>query len=160
MDDNPWLVLKFGGSSVASTETWKAISSIVIDRAKTSRIVIVCSALKGVSDMLESLPNATMGGQHKAILHAIKAQHLALANALGVDVNDRIESLCEDLDRLCLGASLVGEFGPRLRARVMSAGELLSTRIGAGFLHHIGIDCAWLDAQNAFSASLQFSVIF
>ena len=153
MEETPWLVLKFGGSSVATTERWKSIATIVLERAKTTRVLVVCSALKGISDMLESLPEATLGGQHKPILNAIKVQHHALADALGVDVRDRIESLCEDLDRLCLGASLVGEFGPKLRARVMSAGELLSTRIGAGFLHHIGIDCAWLDARDCLQSS-------
>ena len=148
MASPPWLVLKFGGSSVATTDRWRSISSIVMNRAKTANVVVVCSALKGISDMLESLPDATLGGQHKAILHAIRVQHHALANDLGVDVTEGIDSLCEDLDRLCLGASLVGEFGPKLRARVMSAGELLSTRIGAGFLRHVGIDCAWLDARE------------
>ena len=148
MEKTPWLVLKFGGSSVATTERWRSISRLVMNRAQDARIVVVCSALKGISDMLESLPEAALGGHHQAILHAIRVQHHALAEDLGVDVTEGIESLCEDLDRLCLGASLVGEFGPRLRARVMSAGELLSTRIGAGFLRHVGIDCAWLDARE------------
>jgi diaminopimelate decarboxylase/aspartate kinase len=152
MEETPWVVLKFGGSSVATAQRWKEIVQIVHKRAQHNRVLVVCSALTGVSDMLESLPHATLGGQHKAILEAIKVQHHALASALGVDVRERLDSLCGDLDRLCLGASLVGEFGPKLRARVMSAGELLATRIGAGFLHHMGLDCEWLDARSCLTS--------
>jgi len=148
MSDVPWVVLKFGGSSVATAERWKQITSIVLERAAHSRVLVVCSALSGVSDMLESLPDATLGGHHGPILEAVKKQHFALADSLGVDVTQPLNSLCKDLDRLCLGASLVGEFGPKLSARVLSAGELLSTRIGAGFLRHMGLDCAWLDARE------------
>jgi diaminopimelate decarboxylase/aspartate kinase len=152
MEETPWVVLKFGGSSVATATHWKKIAQIVHERAQHSRVLVVCSALTGVSDMLESLPHATLGGQYKPILQAIKTQHHALATTLGVDVTERLNSLCSDLERLCLGASLVGEFGPRLRARVLSAGELLSTRIGAGFLHHMGIDCEWLDARSCLTS--------
>jgi diaminopimelate decarboxylase/aspartate kinase len=152
MKETPWVVLKFGGSSVATGQRWKEIVRIVHQRAQHHRVLVVCSALTGISDMLESLPRATLGGQYKPILEAIKVQHHALADSLGVDVTQRLSSLCGDLDRLCLGASLVGEFGPRLRARVLSAGELLSTRIGAGFLHQMGIDCDWLDARTCLTS--------
>ena len=153
MEETPWVVLKFGGSSVATAKRWKKIAQIVHERAQHSRVLVVCSALTGVSDMLESLPHATLGGQYKPILQAIKTQHHALAHSLGVDVTDRLNNLCDDLERLCLGASLVGEFGPRLRARVLSAGELLSTRIGVGFLHHLGINCDWLDARDCLASN-------
>jgi diaminopimelate decarboxylase/aspartate kinase len=152
MNETSWVVLKFGGSSVATAERWKQITSIVHDRAQNSRVLVVCSALSGISDMLESLPSATLGGQHEPILEAIKAQHNDLADSLGVDVAEHLDSLCENLNSLCLGASLVGEFGPRLSARVLSAGELLSTRIGAGFLHQLGIDCAFLDARTCLTS--------
>lgn len=152
MEETPWVVLKFGGSSVATAQRWKEIVRIVHHRAQNNRVLVVCSALTGVSDMLESLPHATLGGQYKPILEAIKVQHHALADSLGVDVTEGLNTLCGDLDRLCLGASLVGEFGPRLRARVLSAGELLSTRIGAGFFHHMGIDCDWLDARTCLTS--------
>ena len=100
MEETPWLVLKFGGSSVATTERWRSISQIVMNRAQDARVVVVCSALKGISDMLESLPEAAIGGHHKANLHAIRIQHHALAEELGVDVTEGIDSLCEDLERL------------------------------------------------------------
>jgi diaminopimelate decarboxylase/aspartate kinase len=59
MEETPWVVLKFGGSSVATATHWKKIAQIVHERAQHSRVLVVCSALTGVSDMLESLPHAT-----------------------------------------------------------------------------------------------------
>src|SRR5690606_30861032 len=50
------------------------------------------------------------------------------------------------------GASLVHEGGPRLKARVMAMGELMSTRLGAAFLERQGLRAAWYDARDLLQA--------
>ena len=59
-----------------------------------------------------------------------------------------VDGLFADLDRLVLGASLIGERTPRLRARVLSAGELLLTRVGTAWLEGRGVPVAWRDARK------------
>ncbi len=51
-----WLVLKFGGTSVAGAQQWETIASIV--RARRSggyRVLLVCSAVSGVTNLLSAL---------------------------------------------------------------------------------------------------------
>ena len=45
----PWVVLKFGGTSVASLAGWRTIASEAAERARGRRVAIVCSALAGVT---------------------------------------------------------------------------------------------------------------
>ena len=48
-----WTVLKFGGSSVSSRARWDTIGTIAAARAAHSRVLIVVSALSGVTNMLQ-----------------------------------------------------------------------------------------------------------
>ena len=47
-----FVVLKFGGSSVSSKETWDSIFDVLTQRSKEFRPFVVCSALSGISDTL------------------------------------------------------------------------------------------------------------
>jgi diaminopimelate decarboxylase/aspartate kinase len=52
----PWIVLKFGGTSVSSEPNWRHICEIVQQRRSNGvRVLIVHSALSGVTDRLEKL---------------------------------------------------------------------------------------------------------
>ena len=52
----PWVVCKFGGTSVSSRARWDTIADVVrTHRAEGRHPFLVCSALQGVSDQLEAL---------------------------------------------------------------------------------------------------------
>ena len=52
----PWVVLKFGGTSVSTVPNWQNIARILRSRLSDGlRPVVVHSALSGVTDLLESL---------------------------------------------------------------------------------------------------------
>ncbi len=145
-------VLKFGGTSVASRDRWLAIAEQVrrcLDDGEQP--VVVCSAVAGVSNQLEALLDAAASGDPEERAEAVAARHQALARELGVS-----ETLVDDelalLRRLALGASLLGEVGPRIRARVMALGERMSTKLGAAFLRDQGVPITWLDARTALTA--------
>lgn len=147
------LVLKFGGTSVASRSRWDSIAEIC--RARTHeghRLVLVCSALSKVSDQLEALCAAVLDGDHHEALQALVSRHAAHAGELAVNI-DCIKSELEDLRRLTAGASLVGEVSPRLRARILSTGEILATRLGTAFLVSRGLDATWVDARDLLTAT-------
>ena len=145
-----WVVLKFGGTSVSTPERWQTIARLVERRiGEGLRPLVVCSALSGVSNRLEEVLELAVEGRHEEGLAAIRARHLELGAALGVDAAALLRSDFEELSRLTLAASLLREAGPALEARVMAFGELMSTRLGAAFLSAQGIETAWHDARTA-----------
>jgi diaminopimelate decarboxylase/aspartate kinase len=87
---SPWVVLKFGGTSVSSVANWKNIAAVVRDRlAEGMRPVIVHSALSGITDRLEQLlaisldSQNTLGNEAQAVMNQIEQRHRDLARDLG-----------------------------------------------------------------------------
>ncbi|HEX6865493.1 MAG TPA: bifunctional aspartate kinase/diaminopimelate decarboxylase, partial [Thermoanaerobaculia bacterium] len=136
----PWVVLKFGGTSVSTPERWATLASLAERRlAEGYRPLIVCSALSGISNRLEELLALAVEDRHEEALAGVRARHFELGEALGVPTEDLLAADFEELARLTLAASLLREAGPRLKARVMAFGEILSTRLGAAFLNRQGV---------------------
>jgi diaminopimelate decarboxylase/aspartate kinase len=149
----PWVVLKFGGTSVSTKERWATIATLAERRsAEGLRPLIVCSALSGISNRLEELLALAVEDRHEEALAAIRSRHFELGEALGVPAEEILSADFEELARLTLAASLLREAGPRLKARVMAFGEILSTRLGAAYLNSRGASTAWLDARSALVA--------
>lgn len=161
MSDLPrprFVVLKFGGTSVATAERWQIIAAQIRARQAEGLIpVVICSALAGVSDRLQRLlPEAVAGGPEaervEDLLDDITARHEALAEALGVPLPGAVAQGLDLLKRLALGAALAGEHTPRMEAQLMAQGELMSTHLGAAWLHQQGVDIDWLDARSCLRA--------
>lgn len=148
-----WIVLKFGGTSVSSRDCWETIGAQVeAILADGDRPLVVCSALSGISDRLEALIQAAPKGDFEDGIDAIRRQHLDLAAELKVDAEQLLKGEFDRLQRFALGASLTGEVSPRLHARMMALGELMSTRLGAAFLQDQGLDVGWSDARELLKA--------
>src|SRR5688500_9086477 len=139
-----WVILKFGGTSVSSPERWTTIASLAEQRLSEGlRPLVVCSALSRVTSELEQMLGLAVHGEHEEALQAITARHLELGAGLGVDAEALLRNDFDELTRLALAASLLGGAGPRLKARIMAFGELLSSRLGAAFLK-----ATWFDARQ------------
>ena len=152
-DQSDWVVLKFGGSSVSSLANWRNIAAVVRARlAADHRVLIVHSALTGVTDRLESLLVAALAGSHEAVLKSIEQHHATLAGELGVGVSADLERYFAELRHVAAGIALMGEVSDRTRARVLSSGELMATEIGARYLAAQGIDAHWWDARSGLKA--------
>ena len=79
----PWLVLKFGGTSVSSAANWRNISQIVRARiAEGFRPAIVHSALSGITDRLDSLLSAVTHGSHAPMIDQLEQAHRTLGAQL------------------------------------------------------------------------------
>ncbi len=143
------VVLKFGGTSVASVENWQNIASLLRTRlADGLSIVVVHSALAGVSDLLDDLLSATESGSGDQLLEDIVARHERLAIAMELDLDRLLATELDELKQLTAGAKLVREVSPRVRARVMALGELMSTKLSAAWLTAQGLTVEWVDARS------------
>lgn len=144
-----WIVMKFGGTSVSSADSWKTIAGLVRKRLEAGlKPVIVHSALSGVSNALEALLESSMTEDPRDALEAIRARHYELAAQLGLDGPGLLDESLDELDQLFAGVRLLREASVRVRVRIMSLGELMSTRLGAAFLRSQGIPVAWVDARD------------
>lgn len=145
------IILKFGGTSVSTRESWENIASIAQDMLKTTEsfVVIVVSALAGVSDILEQLPDSTAEtGVFKPPLMELWSRHEALGRDLGIWDASTAQPYFDELDQLLQGIALTEEATPRLRARILSMGEVLSSTLGARFLSKCDLSTRWLDARE------------
>jgi len=144
-----FVVLKFGGTSVATVARWRIIAELARQRcAEGLRPVLVCSALAKVSDLLVLLLSSAQNGEHKAILDDVRARHLALARDLGIPLPPPVADRLDWLGRVAEGVYLLGEVPVRTRAEVLASGELMSTWLGVHALKAWGLDAGRVDARD------------
>lgn len=145
----PWLVLKFGGTSVSDARRWGVIHDLLVERlAAGYRPFVVHSALAGVSNRIQSMLDKAQTADIGGDLAAIEKLHLELAAALGVDGRQLAGAYLQDLAQLVAGIRLIGEVSPRVHARAMAMGELMATTLGAAYLKRRGLAVEWLDARQ------------
>ena len=146
---SPWVVMKFGGTSVSSVENWETIEQLVQARLDAGlKPVIVHSALSGISNALEETLTSALNGDPSEQLERIRRQHFDLAEGLGLDGSALLEDRLHELEQLVAGVRLVKEVSVRVRVRIMALGELLSTSLGAAFLAKKGLPVVWMDARD------------
>ena len=144
--------MKFGGTSVATLPRWQNIRELVASRrAEGARVLVVVSALTGVTDALKNLCGEGGKDQRKAAAGAIVRRHYDLLEHMQLALPDTLGARLGELARLA-------EDGPVARgelawqAQVQAHGELMSSALGAAFLSHSGLPTQWLDARECLAA--------
>jgi len=139
-----WLVLKFGGTSVTGRRQWDTIASLARARQDDGyRVLLVCSAVAGVTNYLTALANQP---DPESGLGDLLDIHRSLSAELDLDFDLWLPEAEQGI-RKCL-ARIGDNPGPSSTAGLMAFGEWLSTRIGAGFLRQ-SLDAGWVDARDA-----------
>ncbi|HSR37593.1 MAG TPA: aspartate kinase, partial [Phnomibacter sp.] len=146
-------VLKFGGSSVANSHNIKLVSDIFLNHAAARKIVVV-SALGGITDQLIACGQLAEKGDEKYadILQAVEKRHLETVKEL-LPVNNQsaclsmVKQLCNELEAICEGVFRLQELSARSKDRIVSFGELLSSKILSGYLTAINVSHTWLDSR-------------
>ncbi len=157
--DSAWYVLKFGGTSVSSLSNWRNIARVAAARrSEGAHVLIVHSALTGITDRLEKLLEASLLGSPDEILAGIRDEHLKLATDLGIDPGPELERHFVELRQTAAGIAPAGEVSDRVRARVLAAGELMATDLGARFLRAQGLPIEWVDARSLLQAEVRRGV--
>jgi bifunctional diaminopimelate decarboxylase / aspartate kinase len=150
----PFVVLKFGGTSVATAARWRTILGVARARVDEGlQPVVVCSAITKMTDALEKLLQLAVAGDDgwRRQLQLIRDRHHQLATELELSV-DVVAADLDEVERLAMGASLLKEASPRLLARMMAMGEIMSTRLGAAFFVSQGVVTTWVDARTCLTS--------
>ena len=144
-----WVVLKFGGTSVAGRPQWETIAGLVAERRSQGfNVLLVCSAVAGMTNALNALADDPGCADKRRV---IVDRHRALGADLGVPDEVWLEPALEWLTRC--SADLHNGGGHRAHAEMLALGECLSTRIGAAFLQRHGLDARWQDARRVLHAA-------
>ena len=154
-------VLKFGGSSVANAENiQKAVS--IIWRDNEPKIVVI-SALGGVTDQLIQTGKLAEENDesYKALLQQLEKKHLDAARAL-LPVTHQSSCLSfikqhfNELEEICDSVFYLHELSLRTKDRIISYGELLSSKIISAYLQSIGTAHEWIDSRKVIKTNNNF----
>ena len=156
-------VLKFGGSSVANAENIEKVIEIVKTEIEKNSCVVILSALQGTTDALIDVgKSAETGGEDfRSKIKQIEDRHLSTAknllseNALE-EINVFIENRFDELKSICEGVYLLRELSPRTLDRIVSLGEILSTKIVSAKLNSLGIENIWKDSRQLIRTDSNF----
>jgi bifunctional aspartokinase / homoserine dehydrogenase 1 len=141
------VVMKFGGTSVGDAACIARAAQICAAAARESSVVVVVSAMSGVTNrLIEAATFAEAGESEKSSeqLAAIRKQHEMALETLIADaaqrkkLHQRIEDILGEAARLCEGAALLRELTPRTLDLVSSLGERLSAPMVAAAISAAG----------------------
>ena len=154
------LTMKFGGGSLGTARSLAAALNIIRrESGRWDRLVIVVSALEGVTDMLlEAAQLARVSDRrgYRRIAATLRTRHLALVERLPFDepaesdLKAAIDVLLSDMLDHCLKVanSLDDELLPAMTDAVVAVGERLSARIIAALLRQHRISALAVDGVD------------
>lgn len=157
--ERPFVVMKFGGTSVASAERWDTIARETTQRLEKYRVILVCSALSGVTNKLQEAIEDARGGGEPTSLRWVEQRHgeLAAATGAGSEALESLQPLFDTAERRLQGIRLTGEASPRLSARILATGELAATTLGRFILARRGLEAKWVDARELIETTSRLS---
>ncbi len=150
-------MMKFGGTSVGDASAIKKVVEIIRSAARESHVVVVVSAMSGVTNKLVAASNQAEAGDYQpvaATFAELRRQHDAAADALIHSATERsrirqkVEEIVQEGDRLCQGTMLLGELTPRTRDAISSLGERLSAPLVAAALAECGVTSQAIEATE------------
>ncbi|WP_245187945.1 bifunctional aspartate kinase/diaminopimelate decarboxylase [Frateuria flava] len=144
--------MKFGGTSVATLPRWQNIRELIASRrAEGARVLVVVSALTGITDALKQLCAEGNGDKRKAAAGAIAQRHHELLGHMQLALPDKLAARLGDLAALAADGPLaLGELA--WAAQVQAHGELMSSALGAAYLTASGLPTQWVDARECLAA--------
>jgi aspartokinase/homoserine dehydrogenase 1 len=129
-------VLKFGGTSVASAKNIKLVRKIVAQKAKKEQILVVVSAFSGVTNKLEAIVIEAINNRDQALklISEIRTQHFEATQELlkakeRKATNVTLETIFDEVEKMVDGINIIGEMTPRIKDKILSIGERLSSLI-------------------------------
>ncbi|HKL87237.1 MAG TPA: aspartate kinase [Treponemataceae bacterium] len=139
------IVMKFGGSSVATADRIRHVAGI-IKSFEHKRPIVVLSAMGDTTDDLLSAADDALNGI--ITVDAVEKLHKTTAKELNISVVE-IDVLLEELRTLLTGISMLRELTPRSKDYLVSFGERLSVRLMAGYLNTQNVRAEFCDAWDA-----------
>ncbi|UBM61685.1 bifunctional aspartate kinase/homoserine dehydrogenase I [Candidatus Sulfidibacterium hydrothermale] len=150
------LVLKFGGSSVATAENVKRVIEIVRDKIKEEpSLIVVASAFGGITNLLDKSGEKARSGseEYKSFLATIETRHMTMIEGLFPfknqgEIKASVKMILNELEDICFGIFLLQEMNRRVHDRLLSFGERLSGKIISEAFRLQGIPINYQDARE------------
>lgn len=160
------VIMKFGGTSVGSARAITQATSIVQQHLdKWDRIVVVVSAMRGVTDALIHGARTAAHGDaetYPSIVSELRVRH-TLAVAELVDDPDNqtallklIDTYLDEFATFCHSVHVLGEVTPRAMDAISSLGERINARIVATRLADQGVEARAVDATDLIVTDRRF----
>ena len=135
-------VLKFGGTSVGSVKSILSLKEIVEAEARTQPVIVVVSALNGITDKLIAMSQmAKQGDEHyREEFDAIVRRHHSMIESIIPDINKRVDlinnvdQLFDQLKSIYYGVYLIHDLSEKTEDTIVSYGERLSSHIVAAMV--------------------------
>jgi aspartate kinase len=141
--------MKFGGTSVGSVAALEKVVEIVKNgRQKGHSLVLVVSAMSGVTDLLLNAAHKAETGDeataHRARADIVQKHANVILHFLGdtpqqAAVMAEINALLDEFESLCHGIRVLGELTPRALDVIAGMGERISVPQVAAILNQVGI---------------------
>ena len=137
-------VLKFGGTSVGSVKSILCLKRIVEREAKTQPIIVVVSALGGITDKLLSTAQMALNGddRYKTEFDAMVTRHHQMIDTVITDTTKRenlfhaVDVLFDQLRSIYYGVYLIHDLSKKTQNAIVSYGERLSSNIVATLIRN------------------------
>ena len=135
-------VLKFGGTSVGSVKSILSVKSIVEKEAKRQPVIVVVSALGGITDKLIATSKLAENGDDKwkQSFDEIVDRHYMMIDTVITDNTAReqlfatIDILLDQLKSIFFGVYLVHDLSKKSYDTIVSYGERISSHIVAAMI--------------------------
>ena len=132
-------VLKFGGTSVGSVKSILSLKKIVENEAKSEDIIVVVSALGGITDKLITTAQLALrhDGKWKEEFNIMVDRHHKMIDTIITDTKKRVilfnkvDALFEQLKSIYFGVYLIHDLSEKTENAIVSYGEQLSSVIVA-----------------------------
>lgn len=147
-------ILKFGGSSVANAENIQKTIQIIKNQSLENPTIVVVSALSGVTDSLIEAANlaASLNEEFRDVVKELEDRHLTLVKEL-IPVYEQsqwlsfVKRLFNEIEDICQGIFILGELTPKIKDRLTSFGEILSSNIIVAKLLSDEESVVWADSR-------------
>lgn len=145
-------VLKFGGTSVGSVESIFSLKAIVEKEAQKQPVIVVVSALGGITDKLIATSVLAQKGDEtwKDEFQAMVERHHKMIDTIITDPRKReqlfniVDSLFEQLRSIYFGVYLIHDLSKKTQDAIVSYGERLSSNIVATLVQ----GAKWYDSRE------------
>jgi bifunctional aspartokinase / homoserine dehydrogenase 1 len=150
-------VMKFGGTSVGDATCIARAAAIVRSAASTGPVVVVVSAMSGVTNRLIEAAHRAEAGEREflpELLGELRRQHRTALEALvpnpqrAAQVDKDLSEVLAELDRLLQGTALLRELTPRALDVISGTGERLSAPLVAAALNELGLRSVVISATE------------
>jgi aspartokinase/homoserine dehydrogenase 1 len=157
------LVIKFGGTSMGSTTAIESVRKIVSEKLKKENCIVVVSAMSGTTDLLIRCGRLAASGSEDwfELLQQLEQRHLeTIKSVVPIQHQSHVLSFTKtyfnELEDILHGVALLKELSDRTLDRIMSFGELMSSRIITASFVLDGLPAVWKDARELIETNTRY----